>query len=160
MCEGLLCVHRAVPPAAVPPAPAQLRSDGINLIVPMGVILGCVTMAGVVLMLWLVHHRMDRGAAAPAAEATGDEGARRCSLESDSGAPHLPKLPVIIVLPDNKTYSFGWQLEHTPCASPTAALCAEEGSCSSRRSALEAGKQAASGGNSPRSTAASSASSP
>ncbi len=70
------------------------------------------------------------------------------SAEPGVGEPHLPKLPVIIVLPDNKTLSLGWQLEHTACASPTASSAAE-GSCASGRVALEGSKQAADGSSGP-----------
>ncbi|KAL4418856.1 hypothetical protein ABPG77_002923 [Micractinium sp. CCAP 211/92] len=143
MCDGLLCVRQHL---AAPPAPAQVGSDGTNMIVPMGVVLGCVTMAGMVLMLWLFHRRMDRSAGAHAGQAADEGGGR--SLEPGVGEPHLPKLPVIIVLPDNKTLSLGWQLEHTACASPTASSAAE-GSCASGRVALEGSKQAADGSSGP-----------
>ncbi|KAL4425979.1 hypothetical protein ABPG75_009995 [Micractinium tetrahymenae] len=114
----LYVLMTTVPSGAAPPAPALLGSGGVNMIVPLGVILGCVTMAAVVLMLWLVSRRMDREATA-SRQAADEERGRRCSLESDCGAPYLPKLPVIIMLPDNKSLSFGWQLEHSPCAAQT-----------------------------------------
>lgn len=47
---------------------------------------------------------------------------RLLHAESERNAPYLPKIPVIIVLPDNTSMSLGWEVEHTPCRSPTAAM--------------------------------------
>lgn len=58
----------------------------------------------------------------------------RCApavADSERGGPYLPKLPVIIMLPDNKSLSFGWQLEHAACDSPTAVGSASSSGASS-----------------------------
>ncbi|EFN51099.1 hypothetical protein CHLNCDRAFT_141425 [Chlorella variabilis] len=108
--------------AVIDPLAAQQPSGGsITLFVPLGVMLGCVVLAALVLALWWtkrLHHEEQGQVFA----ADVERGGPRCSLESERNAPYLPKIPVIIVLPDNTSMSLGWEVEHTPCRSPTAAM--------------------------------------
>ncbi|PRW05914.1 hypothetical protein C2E21_9412 [Chlorella sorokiniana] len=132
-----------------------MRSDGqstsLNYFIPIGVLLGLVTLACVFVGFWW-RRRMDRQRRHRAAEQPADpEQGRlpRCSLESEAGCPpHLPKIPVLIVCPDNKP-SFGWQLEECQLSSmpSTHSMHSEaSGSCASANACCSAGGKGSCGG--------------
>lgn len=117
------------PPAQIPTGLSAGTINKMRLLIPFGVMLAFVTMGVIGLLVYLVNRRQIRLVIVPpppAAAADEEEGGR-CSLDSDC-PPYLPKLPVIILGPDgSKGLSLGWQLQHTPCGSPTCLASSSSG---------------------------------
>ena len=126
------------------------------LLLPAGVVTGCLVLALVLLGAWVMHRREKRlslqleeqraaaaaagGGLTPGAAAFAELAARTAAMPAvparlptapsctllrpatefeyvdDDGdcpdlPPHLPKIPVLVLLPDRTSMSFGWQLE-------------------------------------------------
>lgn len=92
--------------------------------------MGIVSMAVACLLVWLVKRRVPSAAPPPRPAGGDEEHGAPCSLDEGEHLPYLPKLPVIIMLPDNKSLSFGWQLESAACDSPSAGDASSSSSAS------------------------------
>ncbi|PSC68417.1 Cell surface glyco 1 [Micractinium conductrix] len=127
-----LNANAGLAPGSAPlPLEAHTNSSSrSSLIVPFGVLLGIVSMAVACLLVWLVKRRVPSAAPPPRPAGGDEEHGAPCSLDEGEHLPYLPKLPVIIMLPDNKSLSFGWQLESAACDSPSAGDASSSSSAS------------------------------